>query len=326
MNKLLIDFKQKVLNTDENFMLLHNSDCTDRYYYFMQTRLNNNTKLIYGSSSYYNEHFYMDKKTEFKLCAIISNDYVYIVDKFLFTLYIYEKDNDVMLELNANNIYLFKQYMDIVYDKVKNEVFKDFYNNLEVGNIEDNLKDNKDLTYEFKKQIIEVMLQDKNINEFNIDNDISVKDDMYIKHLCEVINIYEIVENRLNSKHNIQKWTKDKIKRKSIEYIIGNKENYFTENELNLINVINELSEINCKNVTVEFEFDGKIASEKIELDNIKRKFRNNDTFSSWDFITNDKGRALINKLGITFDKERYFKCDKITRIMYRSKDVYIRK
>lgn len=321
MNKLLIDFKEKVLNRDENFMLLHK----DRYYYFMQTRINNNTKLIYGSSSC-NEHFYMDKKTEFKLCAIISNDYVYIVDKFLFTLYIYEKDNDAMLELNANNIYLFEQYMDIVYDKIKNEVFKDFYNSLDIGDITDNLKDNKELTNEFKKQIIDVMLQDKNINEFNIDNDISVKDDMYIKHLCGVINIYEVVENRLNSNHNKQKWTKDKIKKKSIEYIIENKENYFTENELNLINVINELSEINCKNVTVEFEFDGKIASEKIELDNIKRKFRNNDTFSSWDFTTNDKGRALIKELNITYDKERYFKCDKITRIMYRSKDVYIRK
>lgn len=321
MDKLLIDFKKKVLNTDENFMLLNK----DRYYYFMQTRINNNIKLIYGAS-YYNEYFYMDRKTEFKLCAIISNDYVYIIDKFLFTLYIYEKDNDVMLELNANNIYLFEQYKDIVYDKIRNEVFKDFYNNLEIGNITDNLKDNKELTYEFKKQIIDVILQDKNINEFNIDNDISVKDDMYIKHLCGVINIYEVVENRLNSNHNIQKWTNDKIKRKSIEYIIENKENYFTENELNLINVINELSEINCKNVTVEFEFDGKIASEKIELDNIKRKFRNNDTFSSWDFPTNDKGRALINKLGITFDKERYFNCDKITRIIYRSKDVYIRK
>lgn len=321
MNKLLIDFKEKVLNTDENFMLLNK----DNYYYFMQTRINNNTKLIYANSSYNNnnKYFYMEKKTEFKLCAIISNDYIFIVDKFLFTLYIYEKDNDTMLELNANNIYLFEQYMDIVYDKIKNEVFKDFYNNLEIGNITDNLKDNKELTNEFKKQIIDVMLQDKNINEFNIDNDISVKDDMYIKHLCDVINIYEVVENRLNSEHNKQKWTKDKIKRKSIEYIIENKENYFTENELNLINVINELSEINCKNVTVEFEFDGKIASEKIELDNIKRKFRNNDTFSSWDFPTNDKGRYLMNRLGID---ERYFKCDKITRIMYRSKDVYIRK
>ena len=129
-----------------------------------------------------------------------------------------------------------------------------------------------------------------------------------------------------NKEHNKNIIFNNKIMREVIKHIIDNKEKYFTENELNLIKVIKQLKEINCKNVVAEFEFDEKKDSAKISLDKIEQVLIRDDYFSKWLFITSKEGERIHKRLGLNYSNENQFKCDKITRIIYRSKNVYIRK
>ena len=129
-----------------------------------------------------------------------------------------------------------------------------------------------------------------------------------------------------NKEHNKDIITNDKIKREVLKHIIDNEEKYFTENELNLIKAIKQLKGIDCKNVVAQFEFNSKKDSAKISLDKIEQVLARDDYFSKWYFITNNEGDRIYKSLGINYSNDNQFKCDKITKITYRSKDVYIRK
>ena len=129
-----------------------------------------------------------------------------------------------------------------------------------------------------------------------------------------------------NKEHNKNIILNNKIMKEVIKHIIDNKEKYFTENELNLIKAIKQLKEINCKNVVAEFEFNSKKDSAKISLDRIEQVLIRDDYFSDFYFITSKEGERIYKSLDINWNNNKLFKCDKITKIIYRSKDVYIRK
>ena len=53
----------------------------------------------------------------------------------------------------------------------------------------------------------------------------------------------------------------------------------------------------------------------------------NNFNFDDFDFETRDKGKQLLRNFNINnYSDEKQLTYDKITRISYRGKDVYIRK
>lgn len=330
MNELLKQFKEKVLSTNESFTLkINHSGYRDscRYYHFVQSIVNN-VKLIYGSNKYGDEYSYMEYGFEFELCAIIKANTIYIKDEFLFGIYNYKYDEDKsrLQELKKERINLFSLYKESVYEQIKETTFKEFYDRLNVSDKVDNILYDNNKLNNYKRDAIQIILSDKEIEEFRLNYQILNNDYTYIKHLCDVENIFDVAMEVFNKEYNKNIILNNKIMREVIKHIIDNKEKYFTENELNLIKAIKQLKEINCKNVVVEFEFNEKKDSAKILLDRIEQVLARDDYFTDFYFITNKEGERIYKSLGINWNNNKQFKCDKITRIIYRSKNVYIRK
>ena len=330
MNELLKQFKEKVLSTNESFTLkINHSGYRDscRYYHFVQSIVNN-VKLIYGSNKYGDEYSYMEYGFEFELCAIVKENTIYIKDEFLFNVYNYKyaEDKSKLQELKNEQINLFSLYKESVYKQIKDTTFKEFYDRLNVSDKVDGILFDNNKLNNYKRNAISIILSDKEIEEFRLNYQILNNDYTYIKHLCDVENIFNVAMEVFNKEHNKNIIFNNKIMREVIKHIIDNKEKYFTENELNLIKVIKQLKEINCKNVVAEFEFDEKKDSAKISLDKIEQVLIRDDYFSKWLFITSKEGERIHKRLGLNYSNENQFKCDKITRIIYRSKNVYIRK
>ena len=330
MNELLKQFKEKVLSTNESFTLKinHNGyrDCYN-YYHFVQSIVNN-VKLIYGSNKYGNEYSYMENGFKFELCAIVKVNTIYIIDEFLFNVYSYKYDENKsrLQELKKERINLFSLYKESVYEQIKETTFKEFYDRLNISDKVDGILFDNNKFNNYKRNAMSIILSDKEIEEFRLNYQILNTDYTYIKHLCDVENIFDVAMEVFNKEHNKNIILNDKIMREVIKHIIANKENYFTENELNLIKAIKQLKEINCKNVVAQFEFNEKKDSAKISLDRIEQVLVRDDYFSDFYFITNKEGERIYKSLDINWNNNKQFKCDKITKIIYRSKDVYTRK
>ena len=330
MNELLKQFKEKVLSTNESFTLkINHSGYRDgcRYYHFVQSIVNN-VKLIYGSNKYGDEYSYMEYGFEFELCAIVKANTIYIKDEFLFNVYNYKYDEDKsrLQELKKERINLFSLYKESVYEQIKETTFKEFYDRLNVSDKVDGILFDNNKLNNYKRNAISIILSDKEIEEFRLNYQILNTDYTYIKHLCDVENIFDVAMEVFNKEYNKNIILNNKIMREVIKHIIDNKEKYFTENELNLIKAIKQLEEINCKNVVTQFDFNEKKDSAKISLDRIEQVLIRDDYFSKWLFITSKEGERIYKSLDINYSNDNQFKCDKITKITYRGKDVYIRK
>ena len=245
--------------------------------------------------------------------------------QFLFNVYSYKYDENKsrLQELKKERINLFSLYKESVYEQIKETTYKEFYNKLNVSDKVDGILSDNNKLNNYKRDAISIILSDKEIEDFKLDYQILDNDYTYIKHLCNVKNIFDVAMEVFNKEHNKNIILNNKIKREVIKHIIDNKEKYFTENELNLIKVIKQLKEINCKNVVAEFEFNSKKDSAKISLDKIEQVLIRDDYFSKWLFITSKEGERIYNSLGVNWHNDNLFKCNKITKITYRGKDIY---
>ena len=316
MNNLLEQFKEKVLSTDESFTIK-----TKSYGYCFLLNKVNDVKLIYGSKSLRGTYFYIDRDIKYELSAIIKDKKIYLIDRYFFD--IWSNDYDKINELNDSDIYLFDMYKKELYQNILDTTFKRFYDNLEYDNINEI---GEFILKRVKRDVEMEILCDKDYSQ-NIDMEYNYSDEEYIKHLCGIEDIYELTSKNLNTENETNKWINRKSEIKAKQYIKENIEKFFNENEINLYNTINELNKINCKKVNIEFELNGYVASGKIELEKIEFAIIYNNNFGEFDFETRDKGKQLLRKLNINnYSDEKQLTYDKITRISYRGKDVYIRK
>lgn len=83
------------------------------------------------------------------------------------------------------------------------------------------------------------------------------------------------------------------------------------------------LRKLDAKTVTVEFSFNGKSASGKIDPEDLLRTLANKSDFSSWNFANGSEGKKVLAYFGITWDNN--LTCDHIQRITYRGKSVFER-
>lgn len=316
MNNLLEQFKEKVLSTDESFTIK-----TKSYGYCFLLNKVNDVKLIYGSKSLRGTYFYIDRDIKYELSAIIKDKKIYLIDRYFFD--IWSNDYDKINELNDSDIYLFDMYKKELYQNILDTTFRRFYDDLEYSNVNEI---SESILKNVKRDVKMEILYNKDYSQ-NIDMEYNYSDYIYIKHLCGLEDIFKLTSKKLNTENEINKWTNKKTQIKATQYIRENIDKFFSENEINLYNTINELDKINCKKVNIEFELNGYVASEKIELEKIKFAIINNDNFDEFDFETRDKGKQLLRKLNINnYSDEKQLTYDKITRISYRGKDVFVRK
>ncbi len=316
MNNLLEQFKEKVLNTDESFTIK-----TKSYDYCFLLNKVNDVKLIYASKSFSSTYFHIDRDIKFELSAIIKGEEIYIIDRYFFD--IWSDDYDKINELNDNDIYLFDMYKKELYQNILDTTFRRFYDDLEYDDINEI---DEFILKRVKRDVKMEILYNKDYSQ-NIDMEYNYSDYIYIKHLCGLEDIFELTSKKLNTENEINKWINKKSQIKAIQYIRENIDKFLNENEINLYNSIKELDKLNCKKVNIEFELNGYVASGKIELEKIEFAIIDNDNFGEFDFETRDKGKQLLRKLNINnYSDEKQLTYDKITRISYRGKDVFVRK
>lgn len=316
MNNLLEQFKEKVLSTDESFTIK-----TKSYDYCFLLNKVNDVKLIYGSKSLNNTYFYINRSIKYELSAIIKDEKIYLIDRYFFD--IWSDDYNKINELNDNDIYLFDMYKTELYQNILDTTFKRFYDDLEYDDINEI---DEFILKRVKRDVKMEILYNKDYSQ-NIDMEYNYSYEIYIKHLCGLENLYELTSINLNTENEINKWIGKKSQIKAKQYIKENIDKFLNENEINLYNSIKELDKLNCKKVNIEFELNGYVASGKIELEKIEFAIINNDNFGEFDFETRDKGKQLLRKLNINnYSDEKQLTYDKIARISYRGKDVFVRK
>lgn len=316
MNNLLEQFKEKVLSTDESFTIK-----TKLYDYCFLLNKVNDVKLIYGSKSFSNAYFYINRDTKFELSAIVKDEKIYLIDRYFFD--IWSNDYDKINELNDNDIYLFNMYKKELYKNILDTTFRKFYDDLEYDDINEI---DEFILKRIKRDVKMEILYNMDCSQ-NIDMGYNYSDEIYIKHLCGLENLYELTFKNLNTENETDEWINKKSQIKATQYIRENIDKFFSENEINLYNSIKTLDKLNCKKVNIELELNDCIASDKIKLDTIKFVIINNDSFSEFNFETRDKGRQLFRELNVNnYSDAKQLTYDKITRISYRGKDVFVRK
>lgn len=84
---------------------------------------------------------------------------------------------------------------------------------------------------------------------------------------------------------------------------------------------------VKVKTIKVEFELNGKVASEKIEPSIVLKKLKQTDNFSYYDFISGVKGKVVMRSLGASISRgdKCSLTCKNIRKITYGRKVLYRR-
>ena len=88
--------------------------------------------------------------------------------------------------------------------------------------------------------------------------------------------------------------------------------------------IVDGLHNVDAKTVQVEFLYDGKAATGKVNRDTILRMLSQNDYFSSFNFTTVKSGEKIISELGAgTWRADNPLTCKHIVKITYGKKVLY---
>lgn len=82
---LIEKFKEKVLNSQDSFVITDSRKGSYRVYYFVQGNVGK-ARYVYGYCSYRNANFCSGIKNELKLLAIIRDGKIYVCDEFFFDI------------------------------------------------------------------------------------------------------------------------------------------------------------------------------------------------------------------------------------------------
>lgn len=307
MNDLINNFVDKVLKEDGSFALIKKeSGKKDAWYYqFLQCKVGNG-KYVYGCCGY-NEEFYLNFDKEPKLVAIVADGVVYIVDAWFFDVW-----QDVPLPLNTEHFYRSK--IKSVNKYFQDVIFSEFYNGLEPSQLTDGA------CAFCAKEARKIMLsKESSLKEVKPDSGFGEQD--VAKILCGMMNLEEEANKRLEAAK--EDWSLEKAKyEKTKEYIDVS----FGVAEWEL-KIAEALRIVDAKNVTVEFEYNGKKASGKISPERITKALVESDYFSEYDFATRVQGEQIIKTLGVStyYYGENTLRCEHISKITYGKKELYVR-
>lgn len=307
MSNFVNDFVDKVLKEDDSFALTKKEPGKkDAWYYqFLQCKVGNG-RYVYGCRGY-NEEFYLSFDKEPKLVAIVADGVVYIVDAWFFDVW-----QDVPLPLNAEHFYRSK--IKSVNEYFQDVIFSEFYNGLEPSQLTDG-----DCAF-CAKEARKIMLSKKSsLDDVKPDSGFSEQD--VAKILCGMMNLEEEANKRLEAEK--EAWSIEKAKyEKKKEYI----DSSFGVAEWEL-KIAEALRSVDAKNITVEFEYNGKKASEKMNPEKVARVLLESDKFDEFDFATRVQGGQVIKTLGASTSHwdENTLRCEHISKITYGKKELYVK-
>lgn len=275
----------------------------------------------------------IQKKLEFFAIIDMKNKKIYLDEPYFIRNWIGNFED----YYDCFNIY---NYIDMINNTIAIEVFQEAYENTPVISMEDSIKtryeksENKYYSFEEFSEKQKAELREnarKNIltkKEYQMSSD-NIYPTLSKKDLFSILLNEMDIRDFLREKNTSDDIQKRYLYNKSYDYAVKDlMENHtfeIVEKEIyNLMCVLNNLEQ---KTITVEFKKGDIVASEKMQRTTLQNCILHRDDISSWDFITQTKGKELFEKLNIGYNKEyeRLYPTD-ITKVLSKGKAVYLNK
>lgn len=215
------------------------------------------------------------------------------------------------------NVYRFTDILKSANNYVRNVVFPKFYSGLEIS---DDVKINLNYCIVSARRITlsgEDSTESTGVPEYH---DMFNEQDIAVM-LCGFIDFgKESVKRLLEEKEH---WINEKATDTKIQELIENPETVLSWEKA----IADGLRGVNAKTVLAEFETCGKKSAAKTCSDAIINKMAGNGYFDYYNFLTDKKGRELLEELVIDdkTEDEKYLTCKDISKIMYIGKALYVR-
>lgn len=307
--EFITQFMEKALNTEGSFSI--RSDRKTISYHFLQDHVGK-AKYVYFVREWGEEMFYFKTHLCPELFAIVVDETVYILNYNI----LYYNETGLRREGELpENVINFETTVKDINRYAKEVIFPEFYNSL----IPDDITDPEDIK-ECIKCARYSILQGMEAPFTKAVSEISFFDeDKTAAVLCGFMDRDTEIKRLLKAEKG--KWTAVKSRNQKIGKLMQNPETA-AEWEIRLAEGIRNAD---AKHITVEFEFDGKHASEKISTDTVLIKLINQDGFNYYNFITRIAGCKLFEYFGIDGWKNTIY-CRNITKITYGKKTLYERR
>ena len=302
--------KQAIKDGENSFRITAKSELNDeRFYMFLQYKIGK-AKYIYGDYSYYDDSFYSRINNELELWAIVSDGKIYI-DRYKFNIY-YLEDHNIKLPKNVEILSSDEQN-----EYAEDVAFPAFYDSLKTEEI---IVDYEIARLTSRARGI-LFSKDSTIAIPKLEKVFNIQD--VANMLCGFTNLEVAAEEKFLEQKG--KWTRIKSENEKIRNLM-NSTDIAEDWELRMAEGLNS---VEAKSVTVEFVFNDKIASIKIEPRVLIRKLVNDDYFSGYDFVVAKQGDKLIKELGASTwrrDKDNeVLTCKHVNKIAYSRKILYER-
>lgn len=265
--------------------------------------------IIYGCYRFYGadeSDFFMDLENKLSILAIYANQTVYVCNESIFDTFNY-RHNKIPFPDGITTWGIFKKEMN---ERMENVEFPKYYDTLEPSE----LSERSDVLKEAKRRILYSEISRKP----HISKDSFLEDRELIKILAGISDEAEAIHSAFERVRGSYEYMK--AYEIAIQELVksGDTVKDFERK------IAAALDSIEAKTVTVEFEYQGKRAEQKIEPETIRHRMLDGYGFSSYDFVSYTGGERLMDALGISKFDEKIFVKD-ITRIMYRGKSIYER-
>lgn len=303
---MLDEFLVKMKEGNNSFAISYPEEKT--YYYFILNTIGDAT-YVYGNYSFMDELFYTRCSFRPELVAIASNDMVYIINEFFFSLRARENAFFYMPE----NVMCFSDYCEEVRDYA-NSLLLELYDDLEIT------EPLNEETLAFCKEEARNMLLSRSQKFPELPSTTYTGDEVAMS-LSGMLDLAEETAKRF------EKCKDEWIQKKAInEAIIDFADDYEDVPEWER-KISQSLRDVCSKMISVEFEFNGKTQSGKVDSDIVLQKLNNGSSFTERDFASVVHGNSTLQNLGcnILGIGENALKCCHIKRIQYNRQMLFSR-
>lgn len=307
----LKEFKEKSLSSENSFLL------KDGHGKILCVKCPiGQAEYIYAMREYLDgKGIVTDVYEKMEMVAILKNGKIYMIKPYNIMTSLKE-------EYPKNVFYINDDFMDDININIKKKVFDKLYDELPIATLTENEEKN------CKNEARHIVVYNKDINEYiankQINNIGKISVQKFADSLCGVLNLEEDIQKDFESKIDV--WKKLKSSMERIKELVTVKTGMVLEDYEKKL--VESLHDIEAKTVQIEFLYNGKIATGRIEKDKILGILANNDYFSSYIFTTMKSGEDIINKLGAggwKGDRKEPLTCKHINKITYGRKVLYQR-
>ncbi len=302
---LIKEFAERIFNENGAFTISDGNAGNKRFSFFIPARVGK-AVYVYGDYNFHeNNNSAIDMKPQLR--AIVSDGTIYVYDEFFFGIRRWEQTGNVL----PDNACFFSDYLRKCNDYVKKDAFPFFYNSLGTGEVQITDEDLVFFRETARRHILSGVtpVGEPEINRLFTEQDAA-------NFLCGFIELETETSRRLAQQKDLL--IASKTRNKKIKAVME-RQDTVREWERKLAEGLNS---VDAKSVKVEFEYNGRTASGKMEPDEIMRILIKEKRFDYFTFINGSEGVRQLKHLGISKYGNELKPCH-IAQITYGRKTLY---